>query len=429
MSFFKKMFGPKDPVDEMRQLHSRQDWAGLLIVARKLDRTALDEVLLAEITAWENQAGDTLAAVNLEEGAWARKSGNLLRAREDFQLALDQARTPALREQAAQALAALERGERPRTSVAIDSVAIDKEASGHTACGTCHTPATDDLAEDDPDLDEAARLEVLLAALPPELAERYMAAGEALQQAWLAAQDGDDRLALKLLDKVPREERDVLFLYERGTLQLRNNRAQQAQDDLRAALTVEPDFFPAFAALIECLAGTKRFDAMTGLLKEQLAAGRFAGFCWARLAELHARRGETEAALAAGMQSIEAGVNEPGLLILCSQLLEAAERFDEAEALLKRLPAGGCGGGAHPMLAEFWLRRGTQLNRALESFKGALRQERDNPRWLLRIAQVYLGKGWRKEAAEQVERLMQQGDLPEPLRAELKSVADQLQQS
>jgi hypothetical protein len=58
-----------------------------------------------------------------------------------------------------------------------------------------------------------------------------------------------------------------------------------------------------------------------------------------------------------------------------------------------------------------------------------MRQERDNPRWLLRISQVYLAKGWRKEAAEQVERLMRQGDLPEQIRAEVKSVADQLQKS
>ena len=58
-----------------------------------------------------------------------------------------------------------------------------------------------------------------------------------------------------------------------------------------------------------------------------------------------------------------------------------------------------------------------------------MRQERDNPRWLLRIAQVYLAKGWRKEAAEQVERLMRQRDLPEQIRSEVKTVADQLQKS
>jgi tetratricopeptide (TPR) repeat protein len=131
--------------------------------------------------------------------------------------------------------------------------------------------------------------------------------------------------------------------------------------------------------------------------------------------------------LAAGLKALDEGVVDQGLLLLCAQLLERVERFDEAEALLKRMPGGGCGGGVHPMLAEFWLRRAQQLDKALESFKGALRQERDNPRWLLRIAQVYLAKGWRKDAAEQVERLMRLGDLPEQMRAEVKAMADQLQ--
>jgi len=81
------------------------------------------------------------------------------------------------------------------------------------------------------------------------------------------------------------------------------------------------------------------------------------------------------------------------------------------------------------MLAEFWLRRGQNLDRALESFKGALRQERDNPRWLLRIAQVYQARGWHKEATEQIERLMRQGGLPEQIRTEVKAMADLLQQS
>jgi len=422
MSFFKKIFGKKDPIDELRLLYGRKDWASLLIVARGVDRSALDEDLCAEINTWESEAGDSLASINLEEGAWAHQSGNLLRAREDYQLALEQARSADLRQRAKQALAALEKGVRAKPALSAE-----EGPAGHAGCGTCQTAEAQDFADEAQDLDDEARMEVLLAALPAGLAERYSAAGDSLQQAWLAVQDGDDQQAMALLNKVPQEERGVLYLFERGTLQVRNGRLKQAQEDLRSALTIEPDFFHAFAALLDCMLASKRFDAVAALLKEQIAAKKFTGYCWARLAELHARRGETAAALAAGMQAVEEGINDAGLLTLCAQLLEASERFDEAEALLRRLPAGGCGGGAHPLLAEHWLRRGRELNRALESFKGALRQERDNPRWLLRIAQVYLGKGWRKEATEQIERLMQQGDLPEQIRAEVETVADQLQ--
>jgi tetratricopeptide (TPR) repeat protein len=185
---------------------------------------------------------------------------------------------------------------------------------------------------------------------------------------------------------------------------------------------------PLAGSVVEVLVATGRIDELESALKQNLSIERFVGYSWARLAELHTQRRELEPALAAGLKALDEGIVDPGLTSLCAQLLEQAERFDEAEALLMRMPGGGCGGGAHPLLAEFWLRRGQNFDQALESFKGAMRQERDNPRWLLRISQVYMAKGWRKEASEQIERLMSQGDLPDQIRTEVKAVADQLQQ-
>jgi hypothetical protein len=74
--------------------------------------------------------------------------------------------------------------------------------------------------------------------------------------------------------------------------------------------------------------------------------------------------------------------------------------------------------------AEFWLRHGKNLDRALESFKGALRHELDNPRWLLRIAQVYIAKGWKKDAVGPIESLLAQGGLPEELAGEVRAAAE-----
>lgn len=422
MSFLKKMFGKKDPVAEIRLCHARQDWAGVLISAKGLDSAQLEDEIAAEMHNCLDEAGDALAAINIEEGLWAHKSGNLLRAREDFQLALEQARSEDLRNRAQQALSALEKGEVP-----VAEHTTTENASAHADCNSCSPVATADQ-DAGMDLDEETRMELLLATMPPDLAERYMSAGVEFRKAWLAAQDGDEKSALELLAAVPEAERNSLFLFERGSLLARSGQAKKARQDLQAALTAEPDLFNAFDALVELLVAERRIEQLEKTLKQSIAEARFAGYCWARLAELHAQRGALEPALAAGLKALEEGVADPGLFVLCAQLLERAERFDEAEALLMRLPSGGCGGGVHPMLAEFWLRRGKNIDKALESFKGAMRQEKDNPRWLLRIAQAYLAKGWRKEAAGQVERLMQQADLPEQLREELKATADQLQQ-
>lgn len=425
MSFLKKMFAKKDPIEEMRQFHARQDWAGVLRASRQLERDVLAPALSEEIAAWECQAGDALAAINLDEGAWSQKSGNLLRAREDYQLAIELARSSALRERAEQALASLDRGELPQeAAVSSDGPAI------HAGCNSSCTTATGSaVVAEKADLDEETRLELLLATMPAELAERYLTADPQFRQAWLMAQDGEEQQALTLLNRIPEAQRNSLFLFERGALMARSGQHQKAYQDLQTALTAEPGLFPAFDTLVDVLIASGRSEELEKTLKQTLAAGRFSGYCWARLAELHAQRSELELALAAGLKAVEEGITDAGLISLCAQLLERAERLDEAEALLMRMPIGGCGGGAHPMLAELWLRRDKHLDRALESFKAALRQERDNPRWLLRIAQVYLAKGWRKQAAEQIERLMHQDELPEQIRAEIKSVADQLQNS
>lgn len=422
MSFLKKMFGKKDPVEEARQLHARQEWAGVLSATGRISREELDSALLAEVTTWENDAGDALARINIEEGLWAQKSHNLLRAREDFQLAMTQARTSELKKRAEQALAALDQGILP-----VEIIDDNAGSVPHTSCSSCAPSAAPVAVAQETDLDEEGRLELLLATMAPEMAKRYMDAGLEFRQAWLAAQDGDDPLAMKLIEKVPAAERNALFLFERGALMARSGQHQKARQDLQAALTAEPDMFQAFEALIDVLAASGRTDDLEKTLKQSLTQKRFVGYCWARLAELHAHRGASEPALAAGMKALEEGMKDQGLILLCAQLLELAGRFDEAEALLMRMPAGGCGGGAHPMLAEFWLRRGRNLDKALESFKGAMRQEAGNPRWLLRVAQVYQAKGWRKDAIEQVERLMQQSNLPEQIRSELKIMADQLQ--
>jgi tetratricopeptide (TPR) repeat protein len=425
MSFLKKMFGKKDPVEEIRQLFARQDWAGVLSAAKGLDRLEVEDALLAEVGKWEEQAGDALAKINLEEGTWAQKSGNLLRAREDYQLAIGQARSVELRKSAEDALIALDRGELPEAAV----TEVNDGPAVHAGCNSsCSSATGTEIEPQEMDLDEEARLELLLATMPPELANRYLTAGMEFRQAWLAVQDGEDKRAMELLAKVPEAERNALFLFERGSLMIRAGQLKKAHQDLQAALTLEPDFFSAFEALVEVLAATGRIDELEKALKQNLAAERFVGYSWARIAELHAQRRELEPALAAGLKALDEGILDPGLISLCARLQEHAERFDEAEALLMRMPSGGCGGGAHPLLAEFWLRRGKNLDQALESFKGAMRQERDNPRWLLRISQVYLAKGWRKEASEQIQRLMSQAEVPEEIRAEIKSVADQLQQ-
>jgi tetratricopeptide (TPR) repeat protein len=421
MSLFKNLFGKSDPVAELGKLHARREWAALLTAARRLERGSLPPEVQAQVSGWEVEAGDQLAQVNLDEADGALRLGNIRKAMEHLQLAQQQARSAALGERVAQGLAALAKGA-PAAGVA----AVKAEAAGcGGGCGPSCAPAASAPAEE-ADLDAEGQLELLLATLPAELAAQYAAAGPTFLQGWLAAQEGEDARALELFDKVPDGERGPLFRAERGVLLARTGKAGAAEKDLRVALQELPDFFPAFDAMATVLATTRRYAELEQLLRAALAAGRFPGYCWTGLAQIEAGRGNLDAALEAGSNALAAGATDQDTIVFCAQLHERAGHQEAAEAVLTRLPSGGCGGGAHPLLAEHWLRHGKNLDRALESFKGALRHEMDNPRWLLRIAQVYIAKGWKKDAAGPIDSLLQRPGLPEALAAEVRAAATAL---
>jgi tetratricopeptide (TPR) repeat protein len=418
MSLFKSLFGKGDPVVELGKLHARREWAALLAAAKRLDRDRLPAAVQAQVVAWVSEAGDQLAQLNLDEGEGAWRLGNDLKAREHLQLAQEQACSTALRERVAQRLAGLGAG-----VPALATAAAGEAAGCGSSCGPNCAPAPAAVAEMD-ELDATGRMELLLATLPDELAAEYAAAGAEFLQAWLAAQEGEDERALALFNAVPAGERGPLFFAERGVVLARAGQLQAAETDLRAALRAFPELFHPFDALVTLLALTRRHAELEQLLRHALAEGRFIGYCWARLAQIEAGRGNLDAAVAACATALAEGEIDPATIVQCAQLQEHAGRQAEAEALLAKLPSGGCGGGAHPVLAEFWLRHGQHLERALESFKGALRHEPDNPRWLLRIAQVYIAKGWKREAVAPIENLLRRGGLAAELQEEVQAAAE-----
>jgi tetratricopeptide (TPR) repeat protein len=419
MSLLKSLFGKSDPVTELEKLYVRREWAALLAGLKRLERGALSPEMLSRLVAWEAEAGDRLAELNLDEGEGALRTGNLLKAREHLHLAAAQASSVVLRERAGALLARLDGGS-PVAAQVEAGAAAGCDSGCATTCAPTGSPGGDD------ELDDAARLELLLATLPNELARRYAAAGDTFLKAWLAAQEGDDAQAQVLFESVPEMQRGPLFHAERGVVLARTGSAEAAENDLRTALAEIPELFHPFGALVTLLAMTRRHAELEQLLRQAIHEGRFVGYCWARLAQLEAGRGNVAAAVAACDQALAEGEIDQATIVLCARLHEQAGDQAAAEALFTRLPSGGCGGGAHPMLAEFWLRHGKNLDRALESFKGAMRHELDNPRWLLRIAQVYIAKGWKKDAKGPIESLLSRGGLPENLASEVRAAAEAL---
>lgn len=418
MKFFRKLFGSSDPMDRLRRLMEQKCWAEALAIGNDIEEgSPLTPEGTAELKVLLDAAGDALAELNLTEGEACLRVGDRARATEHFSLAAEHARSGGIQQQAQKALTSLMQ---PLPSSLPPAAAKADCHSGHSGCSsTCHSSHADEI-EDTPEmeLDSLMRLELILSSYPQEWTDRYLEIGETLREAFLLAHEGREEEAVRAFDSVPARERDDLFFFERGALHGRMGDAQKAFADLKKALELNPDHSLALETLIHLEMATGKDGSAESRLKAMLSQNLDPGFCHGNLAILHARRGELEKALDHGMQAIAAGGAGPETLQLAASLLERAGRIGEAERVLMGLSGGGCSGGANPLLAEFWLRHNKNLDKALEAFKDSLRHEPGNPRWLLRVSQVYLAKGWKKEGNDLLDKVLASPELDPRLREE-----------
>ncbi len=155
-------------------------------------------------------------------------------------------------------------------------------------------------------------------------------------------------------------------------------------------------------------------------LQELLEQGIDAGFCHAQLAIVYHRQGASEQSAQEVQLALSAGVNEPSFQIFAAKVLETSGAIDEAEALLQRLPASGCKGGMNLPLAEFLLRQKRDLGKILDSFNAACREDPQDPRWQLRVAQTYMARNWKKDGMKLLKKIVDDPRLEPELAQEAK---------
>jgi len=401
MGFLHKLFGKGDPIARMRRALEQKRWADALAIGSALEPAGISSERQAELANLLTAAGNGLAELNLVEGESCLRAGDKARAAEHFTLATEQVCDPELRQRIAAATASLVMSA-PRVEP-LPPAANDGCGSGCSSpCGNADTAGATGGSPDE-DLDTQTRLELILASYPEGWAERYLQLGGSFREAFLLAHEGRADDALAAFDAVQESARDDLFYFERGALHGRIGETAKACSDLEEALERNPGHFLAIDTLLHLELATGNVISAEQRLNLMLSQRVAPAFCHGNLAAIKARKGDLSAALDHGLQAIASGERGMETLLLTSSLLERAGRTDEAEKVLMCFPGGGCSGGSNLPLAEFWLRHEKNLDKALESFKGALRSEPGNPRWLLRVAQVYLARGWKKEGISLLE--------------------------
>ncbi|HKK00743.1 MAG TPA: hypothetical protein VJ955_01130 [Desulfuromonadales bacterium] len=415
MSFLKKIFGGGDTLATVRKAYDQGRWAEALAAGDGL-HASLDAQQASELEALLNDAGDKLALWNMQEGRAYLEAGDRSLASDHFSLAQTHARSVELRNDAEAALTDLRSSPQPVPAAPVlPPEAVVKQSCASGCCGgpTSEEP-TDNTTED---LDPDTRLELLLVGFPPELAERYAASDIRFKEACLLSHEESREEALACFDAIQEPDRDDLFYFERGSLLARKGETSAAFADLEQAVAINPVLELAWEVWVDLKLSDDQGDEAKARLTTLLAAGASAAFCHARLAALEMHAGNGDVALQHGLKAMELGDLSASTVSLCALLLERAGRDEEAEQLLTGL-GGGCCGGVNVQLAEFWLRRNRHLDRVLESFKGALREDPTNPRWPLRISQVYLARGWVREGIALLEQALADSRLDEVLRQE-----------
>jgi tetratricopeptide (TPR) repeat protein len=414
MSFLKRIFGQSDPLAPLRKALDQRRWADAAAVGQALDRNALDVDAAGELDRLLDAAGDGLAELNLVEGEGCLRGGDRERAAEHFTLAAAQVRSDHLARRILQSRKELETAEAPSFVPSLPAAS----SCGSECCDNGSAVADDGDGSAD-HLDEWTRLELVLSSYPPEMATVCMESGETFRKAFLLAHEGCEKEAAELFELIPQKERNELYHFEFGAVLGRLGELERACRELEAALALNSEHTLALETLIDLeIAGGKE-SAARKRLESILEQGGEPAFCHGALANVFARLGDPAKALQHGLEAVAAGNTDPRILLLTALLQEKLGNADEAEGILQRITGGGgCSGGVSIPLAEFWLRQGKNLDKALEAFKGALRQGSDQSRWAMRIAQTYIAKGWKKEGMKLLKNALADRDLESELQRE-----------
>lgn len=397
MGWLGKLFGGGVSVAGLRKAIEQNNFAEASFLAEQLAEQALDEVEAAEVEQLRIAAGDGLARLNLNEALGMRNSGDLDLAEEHLQLALEQAVSLELRQLVEQTLA-----ETPL----IPEVEVASAGAG-SSCASCGPQPSVSLAAESAELpDQASQIELVLTSYPPLLAERYRQKSDGFLQAFLLSHSGDDAAALPLWQQVSAAEQDELYWFESGAALARSGNLKEARSGFEKALQLNAGLVFATEALVAVLLGLGEAEKAQQHLQQMLAKGQDPAFCHAQLALLYLQQQQSEQAGEHVRLALAAGVADPIFLLTAASVFEQSGALADAEAILQRIPGGGCGGGVSLPLAEFLLRQKRDLAKILDAFNAACRQEPDNPRWQLRVAQTYLARNWQKDGLKLLQMVV-----------------------
>ncbi|MBJ6723872.1 tetratricopeptide repeat protein [Geomesophilobacter sediminis] len=278
-------------------------------------------------------ACDRLAELNLHEGSRSLTAGDIMKAQEHFQLAINFAVDTQVREAAQKALreAAVAKPAQP---------AKKAEAAGHScasscsSCGPGHHDAPEEIPE--PDLDDEDRFHIMVGPLPGDLPERYAAMGKEFAKAYLAIHDGDDATALPILEKMRLSGENDIVMYELALIMYRSRRGSESHYLVEQALRINPTNPLCHLARVQMAIDGGNFHLAVGHLKKMRELDVLADQALIMLGDLYIGSGDRQTAMEYLSQALDIQTVAKAAAEKLVPLLSEAGRTQEAQYLVKR---------------------------------------------------------------------------------------------
>lgn len=339
--FFRKLFGK-----DCRKLREKGDVYladGRFADARHAYGEALErlpdgeegELLRTELNAGMTEAGNGLAAMNIEEAMLYLNQNNMDKAREYLELALQLAEDGGVREKAENLMSRMD-------SPPVISPA--KMEHGHHGCSSCHSSSHQDSTDNsDESLSLGDRFHLLIQTLPGGLSERYAKLGEKFAYGYIELHEGNLDAASQVFGELAAaaRENDIL-LYELGTTTFRKGDVAEAERLFRASAKINPLNPLTRLGLAQLLIFTKRLDeAMTelGLMVEN---GLLANEALVMIGDVWCLKGEEGAAIDHFAKLLENTSHQKVAAERLVPLLMKQGREQEAQFLAKQYLKGCC---------------------------------------------------------------------------------------
>lgn len=407
MGFFGSLFGSKVSVASLQKATQQKRFADARYLAAELahrDLSPADRGIVSQLGA---EAGDALARLNLTEAVACQRNGDAAQAAIHFELALEQVHSAELKAEIEQA----------RHLDVSEILAPEQQSTAGCAPSSAKQPSAPAVIA----ADEDSQMELILTAYPEAGRAAYLGKSALFKKAFLLAHEGRDDAALSLFEQIEAAEQDSCYWFELGSLYARCGEPDRALFALEKSLEQNPEPLLSLQALVDLLLETDQSAQALTLINDELLQGRNRPFCHAQLAVIHAHQQNWKDAAQQVHLALAAGFSDAGFFSVAASVLERDGQLLEAEMVLKKLPTGGCKGGISPLLAEFYLRHGREPEKVFASFNAALRQEPDNPRWKLRLAQSCLARGWSDDGVALLRELAADPEVSSVMQQEIKN--------